>query len=230
MKKPFYKRWLFWVIVVLALGIIGMFTNDKETEKTTSSNITDKKELKDESEQKNPKTKKQESELKNTEKKTNASDPVKKIKKWASDSGIKAEVKMSGKNVAIIEDKNKSIFSENTLIKGFAQNSAELLSHFKKTDYQQIIFVRPVKMEDSRGNSSYDNSLVVLYEATNFKSINYKNWLNNLSNLAYNFFNESNAYYIHPGIYKNITDDDFAQLETLKDDSSYPLFEQYYQK
>ncbi|OKP97762.1 hypothetical protein [Paenibacillus sp. P46E] len=31
MKKPFYKNWLFWAIIIIVGGIIGLTTNDKDT-------------------------------------------------------------------------------------------------------------------------------------------------------------------------------------------------------
>lgn len=44
MKKPFYKRWSFWIIVVLVLGVIGIFTDNKEdkTAKNDSMKVEEK--------------------------------------------------------------------------------------------------------------------------------------------------------------------------------------------
>lgn len=176
-KKPFYKKIWFWVLAVVVVTIIGAAGNsgNKNEEKT--------KEATTEKVNKKPTT----------------------IKDFVKASKVKTKSVSAKDGNVIVVLKDGMELSNNTLLQGFAQNTALILEQlYKKKDVQNVIVRRPTELTDTKGNKSSEVVLSAFFTRDTMSSINFKDWPGIVYGKPFNFFSNADQYFIHNAIYSAV--------------------------
>ncbi|MDD3960123.1 MAG: hypothetical protein PHF65_08035 [Oscillospiraceae bacterium] len=200
-KKPFYKKWWFIVIVVLVgLGIIGSLINQGDdgeinTEETTTATeqttgIAESKST--------------------TEEKANFEDMTEEEILEAISVDIADENGMeymeSSISTSIVKIKVGTMWDEDHLMSKSAVCTVDLIEQiFEHTNADRIKVFFYVTMIDAKGNESEDTAVSYLILKEEAADINYENFRDMV--LDYNkLIAISEETYIHPGIKKNLED------------------------
>lgn len=213
-KKPFYKRWWFiLIVVVFIIGMIGNAFGEEEPEQAKEQQ-TEKQEKK--SDEKENETKKdQKPSKKSDETAENKQEDDEKSKK-DNNKTIAEQLKENDKNVdkailengvLILEHEAKSLWSENSLFYSVYDLFETMNEAFKDKSVNGVKVVISTVMVDNKGNESVDPVISYEYSRESFEELNFKNFSNMAYSQQWRILNESDSYFIHPGIYKNLKDE-----------------------
>lgn len=200
-KKPIYKKWWFWVIVLAVLwGIGNSASDDKEqTEKKTEKASTEVKEEKktDESKKKEEKPK-----VEKPKKKEDNRTIAEKLQE-DNDNIDKASLK---DGVLTLSGEGKTTFSENTLFMSVYDFFEAMHDGFQDKDVKEVYVELTTTMVDQKGNESVEPVIKYNYSRESFEELNYEKFKEMAYSEEWRILTEANYYYIHPGIYKNLKD------------------------
>lgn len=202
-KKPIYKKWWFWLLAVIIIGTwIGGEEEttssdepkeevvEKETEEV-SAEVEGKEEKKEEKKEKPKKEPKKELTLEERmEKETNAD-------KVTFKDGI-LELTFNG----------DASWSENTIVGTHTYSAFESINEgFKDDKVNEVSIIIEATFMDNKGNESKNSALEFIYTRETFEELNYDNFLSLAVGEEWRILNESDVYFIHPGIFNNIKDE-----------------------
>jgi len=101
-----------------------------------------------------------------------------------------------------------SFWDDTSILKHDVYKLFEVLGEgFNDKEVDQVDIVITTKMTDQKGNESIDPVVEYEYSREQFEELNYDNFLDLSYSQSWRILNESDAYSIHPGIYKNVKDD-----------------------
>lgn len=101
-----------------------------------------------------------------------------------------------------------SYWDETSILKHDVYKLFEILGEgFNDKKIDQVDIVLTTKMTDQKGNESINPVVEYEYSREQFEELNYDNFLDLSYSQSWRILNESDAYWIHPGIYKNVKDD-----------------------
>lgn len=198
-KKPFYKRAWFWIII-LVIAVFAVNQDEEPVEETASANVEEANQNeKNEQKAEEEKTDKPEESKKEET-------VVDKIKKSSNADNVTLE-----NGVLTIEDEVTTFWNETSILKNNVYNMfSEFDKGFADESVNKINVVLSTVMIDQKGNESLDEIIKFEYSREDFEELNFKNFLNMASSQTWRILNESNSYWIHPGIFKNV-DDEYKQ-------------------
>lgn len=202
-KKPFYKKWWFWaILVVVVFGPIfsAMEDEDQTTEDDKEVQQEENKETdNDKRETENDEDKKQSDE----EKEPKANLTIDKA--LVEDNDYISEANLTDGKLTLIAD-GKTTFSENTLFHSVYDLFEAMHDGFQDESVSEVYVELMVTMIDSKGNESIEPVIKYNYDRETFEELNYENFTNMAYSEEWRILREANYYYIHPGIYKNLKD------------------------
>lgn len=176
MNKPLYKKWWFWVVLILIIGAIGNMIDPVE-EKETSPVVTNEQKPKEEPVKDTiVKEEKKEEDLK-----TIAEGLTKKyledveLVKFNEDNGF-----------LLIKGKGKENISNDYTVKGFKMSIFNIMNKIhEQKDIKTLAFNITYPLVDKYGNSSEQIVLKVEFSRSTLDKINYDNFdFNNIEDIA----------------------------------------------
>lgn len=215
-EKPFYKKWWFILIVLLVFAFIGNMTEEdtvddskkevQSKEKKEKTDTNKKKEQKgssdkkDKEKKKEPKTKKE-----NKQKKEKKNEPI--DKKIVKNNSNVDKAKFTSDDVLQIEINPSSVWSENSFVTTYTYHALEAIDEaFKDKKVNKVEVQINTKFTDSKGNESTGQAVRINYDRDTFEELNYKKFKTMAGGQEWRILNESNSYFIHPGIFREIKD------------------------
>lgn len=197
--KPFYKKW--WFIFIVAIFIIGgignLFgLNETKQERDEKQEVT--------KEEKEEKAKEKEEE----EKKEEARKADRTIDEFIQEEDSNVDKATLKDGVLILEKEPSSSWNENTLVKNNVYQMFESMNEgFKDEDVKKVEIKVHALMIDEKGNEEDEPVIEYEYDRESFEELNYDNFIKLAVSESWRILNESDAYLIHPGIYKDVKQD-----------------------
>ena|SRR5690625_288807 len=199
---------------------------DKEKAKAEEKKEKEDKKAKKEKDKKDEKAAKKEKEEANKKKKEK--DQAAAKAKEEEDEKVKKEKKKKNRPLdeKLVEDNSDvhkatlkegkltltkevtNFWDETSILKHDVYKLFEVLGEgFNDKEVDQVDIVLTTKMTDQKGNESIEPVVEYEYSREQFEELNYDNFLDLSYSQSWRILNESDAYWIHPGIYKNVKDD-----------------------
>lgn len=203
-KKPFYKKWWFWAILVVV--ILGPIFSSMEEDEKEAKDEKEKVQQEDNKETKN--------DIKDTENEEDKSqdgeesEPKADLtidKALVEDNDYISEAKLTDGKLTLIAE-GKTTFSENTLFHSVYDLFEAMHDGFQDESVSEVYIELMTTMIDSKGNESIEPVIKYNYDREAFEELNYENFTNMAYSEEWRILREANYYYIHPGIYKNLKD------------------------
>lgn len=175
-KKPFYKKWWFWLIIILFVFpafIDGDNSSENNQNKGTAVENADSKEEKvKEDKVKEDKAKEDKvKEDKAKEKKAKEG----KVKEDKAEVATEEPYEIED-DIAIFTDDNDSIFSAKQHVDSFSAEMTQALKENHKDIKNGAIFRSVKTLSDKYGNEEKTNVLAVYYSPETIEKINYDKW------------------------------------------------------
>lgn len=176
MKKPIYKKWWFWVALVLVIGFIGNIIDpveEKEVVPVVKDDPTPKEETKKEDVVEDGE---QEEDLKTiTERQAKKQLDNIELIKFNEDNGY-----------LLIKGKGKENINNDYTVKGFKMSIFNIMKNIhEQKDIETLAFNITYPLVDKYGNSSDQIVLKVEFTRSTLDKINYENFdFNNIGDVA----------------------------------------------
>ena len=213
-KKPFYKRW--WFILFVGLTIFGMLGNLLESDESKQERLNEQA-----AQEQVKQDKKEQRDIKKKEREAKAKKDVENAKKELdAEKERKANLTFDQKivednkdvdaasfenGVLTLKHNTKSMFSETSLLEFQVYDLFEIAGKsFKNPEVNQTNVIITAEMIDNKGNKEIEEIVKFNYSRASFEELNFKNFLDLAYSQSWRIFNESDSYWIHPGIYKNV--------------------------
>lgn len=195
-KKKFYKKWWFWVIVVVIVSAALATGNDDDSADNNKSKSNDKAVVETSAD-------KEKSEKKDTTKK----EPTPIDKKIIKNNNKIGEAKLEN-GVITLKTEVTTFWDETSLLKNNVYEHFESFGEaFKDKNVNAVKVVLSTKMIDNKGNEEVEEIITYEYSRAAFEELNYENFLDLSYSQSWRILNESDSYWIHPGIYKKVKKD-----------------------
>lgn len=105
-----------------------------------------------------------------------------------------------------LESVGKTTFSENTLFHSVYDLFEATHEGFLDDSVKEVEVILTTTMVDQKGNESEEPVINYTYTRESFEELNYDKFSNMAFGQQWRVLNESDAYFIHPGIYINLKD------------------------
>jgi len=197
-KKPFYKRW--WFILIAAIFILGSIGNLFESDEAKQKREDEKIAAEEEAKEKEQKKKEEEAKEKERKKNRTIDEKIQEDNNNVDSASIK-------NGVLQLKSEGKTTFSENTLFHSVYDLFEAMHDGFEDEGIDKVEVILTTTMVDSKGNESDDEVITYEYSRESFEELNYEKFANMAYGQQWRILNESDTYWIHPGIYKNLKDD-----------------------
>lgn len=203
-KKPFYKKW--WFILIAAIFILGgignLLESDEAKQKREDEKIAVENERKEKEQKKKQEEQQKKEEAKEEERKKNRNidDKIQEDNKNVDSASVTD-------GVLQLKSEGKTTFSENTLFHSVYDLFEAMHDGFEDEGVDKVEVILTTTMVDSKGNESDDEVITYEYSRKSFEELNYDKFANMAFGQQWRILNESDAYWIHPGIYKNLKDE-----------------------
>ena len=207
-KKPFYKKWWFWAIIVV-LAIIGYFTDDSEAQPTKETAVvanksepkekvkTDEKVKKESEVKKDMEKPKDESKTENEPKDESkeVKTPEDIVKKVIGKDRIVEINKNDQNGHLLVRFKGSENLTNKTTVKGFLMDIRDLLKNLKSdSSVQTFAFNVTYPLVDNYGNESEDIVIKAEFSRETVDKINFDNFdFNKIPEVA-------DEYWSHPAV------------------------------
>lgn len=104
--------------------------------------------------------------------------------------------------------------SDNTIVTTHAHSTFEALGEaFKNDSVDEVIVKIEANFIDDKGNENRNEALEYIYARDTFEELNFDKFLELTAGEEWRILNESDVYFIHPGIYENIKPEYKRNLE-----------------
>lgn len=107
---------------------------------------------------------------------------------------------------------------------GFPQDVAEALKIVKKEKFEKVLVREISTLSDNKGNQSEGTLAAAMFDNDTIQSINFDNWVSQVTGDSTPFYELSTAYYILPSTFK---DNDKKIINEYAKGSSDPLWTKY---
>lgn len=187
-KKPFYKKWWFWLLILIMGGIGSMGGEEEtvtpqETEQTeVVADTNDLEEETDTAEKPNSEEAEEEAKKKAEEEKRAQEEAAEKERK-AAEEQAKKEAEKVDENITFLEngialytDNRNIVFSEKSHIENFSGTHVTTLKENVNHFDNGVIFRNVITLQDQYGNQEDTNVIVVYYSPETIEKINFDNW------------------------------------------------------
>lgn len=194
-QKPFYKRWWFILIaVVFIIGAIGnIFESDEKKEEREAEQVA----AEQEKEEKKKKEKEEKERKANRTIDEKLQEGNKDVDKASLEDGI-----------LVLEKEVTTFWDETSILKQDVLTMFELFPEaFEDESVNSVNVVLLTEMVDEKGNGEIETIIEFEYSKDTFDELNYEKFLYMATSETWRILNESDAYWIHPGIYKNVKDE-----------------------
>ncbi|PID00802.1 hypothetical protein [Sporosarcina sp. P29] len=223
-KKPFYKRWWFiGFFTIVALGfVMDLFESEesKQAKLDEEISIQQEREEKNEERAKSQETRKQEVALE-LEKQQN--DEIKEKERLANrsiDQKLAEDIEdidtatLSEDGILTLEQEAKNYWDETAILEQNVYSLFEAAGEgFSDPSVNVVKMVITTGMVDNKGNESLEDIVKFNYTKNSFEELNLKKFLEISYSQTWRILNESDTYWIHPGIYKNVKADYTKNLQ-----------------
>lgn len=201
-KKPFYKRWWFILIaVVFIMGAIGnIFESDEKKQEREQEKIA--------AEQENEKKEKEKEEKKKKEKEEKERKANRTIDEKLQEGNKDVDKASLEDGILVLEKEVTTFWDETSILKQDVLTMFELFPEaFEDESVNSVNVVLLTEMVDEKGNGEIETIIEFEYSKDTFDELNYEKFLYMATSETWRILNESDAYWIHPGIYKNVKDE-----------------------
>lgn len=107
-----------------------------------------------------------------------------------------------------VEKDVTSFWDETSILKHDVLTMFETLpTAFEEQKVNSVTVILHTEMIDNKGNTQMEPIIEYEYSRSSFEELNYDKFLYMATSETWRILNESDAYSIHPGIYKNVKDD-----------------------
>lgn len=198
-KKPLWKRWWFWVLIIALIGFANSKNDNSKNSKVTSTNNSS-------SQNKSSTNEIDAFDFSNVEV---TKDNVLKALNKIGNNNVKLEsVELTEKDGQYIIDVFLYIdtaWDENHLVSIFSNNAVLIYEKlFTNQKVNKVWVWASTKMIDSKGNESKENIINCGLTRNNASDINWSNFKSMVQADYNNLFNIADSKFIHPGIAKNL--------------------------
>ncbi|MBV6373882.1 hypothetical protein HIU97_03880 [Enterococcus casseliflavus] len=107
---------------------------------------------------------------------------------------------------------------------GFPQDVAEALKIVQKEKFEKVLVREISTLSDNKGNQKEGTLAAAMFDNETIQSINFDNWVSQVTGDSTAFYDLSNAYYILPSAFK---DNDKKIINEYAKGSSDPLWTKY---
>lgn len=204
-KKPFYKKW--WFILIAAIFILGGIGNLLESDEAKQKREDEKIAVENERKEKEQKKKQEEQQKKEEEAKEEERKKNRNIDDKIQEDNKNVDSASVTDGVLQLKSEGKTTFSENTLFHSVYDLFEAMHDGFEDEGVDKVEVILTTTMVDSKGNESDDEIITYEYSRKSFEELNYDKFANMAFGQQWRILNESDAYWIHPGIYKNLKDE-----------------------
>ncbi|MFD6439364.1 hypothetical protein ACFWDG_06030 [Peribacillus sp. NPDC060186] len=140
------------------------------------------------------------------------SEEVKPILKKRIADVDKVEIKDGAVKVSFSAD--KTYWDETDIVSSTARQGLPLMEMlFKNKDVKTVEIVAPTNMLDDKGNEEVSEVVKVKWDRATSEEINYENFGDMLYADFTRFYNESDSYFIHPGVFGKIKEKHLVNFE-----------------
>lgn len=151
---------------------------------------------------------------KDEEKRDNKKDDNRNIAEKLEDDDRNVDKATLDDDTLNIESEVTSMWDETSILKTNVYNMFESLdTGFKDKDVNKVEVTLTTEMIDEKGNGEVKPVVEYEYSRESFEELNYDKFLEMSVSQTWRILNESDAYLIHPGIYKNVKDDFKKELK-----------------
>lgn len=224
-KKPFYKKsWFMYLMLVIMtpIGLIILWLNKDYTKKkkgiitgvfgvwfivmSIASQPTEEEKAEEKAEQQEAKEQK---EVEKKEKEEAKKKEEQRLKNRSIDEAIEEdnkdveEAQMSDGELTLTYEPG-TMWSENSLFNVVYDAFKVTHDAFEEDEVDSVVNVIKVKMTDEKGNEELKDVINYRYNRSDFEELNYDNFKDMALGEQWRILNESDEYFIHPGIRANL--------------------------
>lgn len=214
-KKPFYKRWWFiGFFAIVALGfVMDLFESEesKQAKLDEEISIQQEREEKKEEKAKAKEKRKQDAALELEKQKKDEEKEKERLANRSIDQKLTEDnedvdtATLSEDGILTLEQEAKSYWDETAILEQNVYSLFEAaVEGFRDPSVNEVKMVITTGMVDNKGNESLEDIVKYNYTKSSFEELNLKKFLELSYSQTWRILNESDTYWIHPGIYKNI--------------------------
>lgn len=197
-NKPVYKKWWFWLVAFLVFGFVVGQTADDEPKEDVEEEA--KEETKEESKEKDEEEKPKE----DKEEKKETEDKEEEKKEKEKSEKIKETDFYDGELTMVYEP--GTLWDENSFFRIVYDSFADVKDAFEDDEVDSVVVMINALMTDEKGNEDMKPVITYRYTREGFDELNYEKFYDMAMVEEWRILNESESYFINPGIRNKLKD------------------------